>query len=181
MNSIQPKNAFNEEAAIWFSEHRDELPFSSALTWEAGENDIFPAQQEGGSIIDELPPFSEEIEPLLFETKTASDLEEEQRNYAGLVLDNYKKTASKADEYSTVSDDRQPVPDPPAEKGGWKKILKFFILAWIVVHAVSAGVYLYIKVQHQKIDSAEQSYNRCLTELETNNFSGAKESCDESA
>jgi hypothetical protein len=172
------ENAFNEEAATWFSEHRDELPFSPALTWEAGENDIFPAQPESDSIIDELPSFSEEIEPLLFETKTASGLEEEQRNYAGLVLDNYKKTASKADEYSTISDDRKPEPDPPAEKGGWKRILKFFVLAWILIHAAGAGVYLYIKVQHQKIGSAEQSYNRCLTELETNNFAGAKESCD---
>ncbi|MBW2658736.1 MAG: hypothetical protein JRC87_03925 [Deltaproteobacteria bacterium] len=163
------ENVFDEEAAVWFNEHREELPFSPSLITSS-------AQPGSDSIADELPSFSEDIEPLLFNTKTGSEQEEEQRNYAELVLDNYKKTNSKAAEYSPKSDSKEP--EPVQEKGGWKKIIKLFILTWILIHLTGAGVYLFIKIQHKKIAAAEQSYNQCLTELETNNFTGAKESCD---
>ena len=142
------ENAFNEEAAVWFNEHQEELPFSSAITKDTGANNIAPALRENDNIVDELPSFSEDIEPLLFDTKTGPDQEKEQRNYAELVLDNYKKTSSKAAEYSATSDNKKP--EPVQEKGGWKRIIKLFILAWIITHTVGAGIYLYIKIQHKK-------------------------------
>jgi len=177
-------NAFNEEAAIWFTKHRDELPFSSALT-----GSIKPDEESTLQItvdtVDEPTSSPEDVEQIVLNAQIALERasrddtieqEEEQRKYAELVLDNYKKTARQAADCSTTSDNNHK--DIVQEKTGWKKRIKLFIIVWAVIHAGGAGIYFYAKGESNKLASAEQSYNQCLDQLEINSFTAAKDSCE---
>ena len=165
-------------------EHQDKLPFPSTLTDTISRSGESAAQTEMDGI-DELPSSSEDIEQLLFDAQIANSAvnrdnpiaqEKEQRDYAELVLDNYKKTADLAAKYSTISDTRQA--DLLQDKKGWKRDVKLFILAWALIHAGGAGVYFYVSAQNKKLASAEQSFSQCMTQLETESFGVAKKSCE---
>jgi len=176
-------NAFNGEAAIWFTEHHDELPFSSALTGSINPDEESTLQLMVDTV-DEPPSSSEDIEQIVLNAKIAleranrddtNEREEEQRKYAELVLDNYKKTARQAADCSTASGNNHK--DVVPEKTAWKKRLNLFIFAWALIHTAGAGIYFYVKAENNKLASAEQSYNQCLDQLEINSFTAAKNSC----
>ena len=177
-------NAFNEEAAIWFTKHHDELPFSSALP-----GSIKPDEESTLQItvdtVDEPVSSPEDVEQIVLNAQIALERasrddtieqEEEQRKYAELVLDNYKKTARQAADCSTASGNNHTNIVP--EKTAWKKRIQLFILVWALIHAGGTGIYFYVKAESNKLASAEQSYNQCLDQLEINSFTAAKDNCD---
>jgi len=181
-------NAFNEQAAIWYTQHKEELPFSTALapTDTTAKYDEIAREnsEKAADLVVNLPDIPEKADRVKKKRDLPGSESLEHEPEPQFWSDKTATQDEPAQEFLSNQKNQDPAISPvnfaqkPTRRLYQRTRLLFFILSQVLLIGGGTGGYFYVKSQKEKLISAEYLYSQCLTQLETDNFSAAKDSCE---